>query len=194
VLRADKRAWHGLGGDIVEDQKITRVLVSEDEVRDIVAHLGAEITTSYRGIDKELMVVGLLRGSFIFMADLVRQIKIPLVVDFMTVSSYGDGTVSSGDVKVVMDLDSSIEGRDVLLVEDIVDTGRTFSKIIRMLRNRNPRSLKTCTFLNKPAARLVDIQIDFCGVNIANEFAVGYGLDYAQGYRNLPYVGVLQPD
>lgn len=178
----------------MEDQKITRVLVSEDEVRDIVAHLGAEITTSYRGIDKELMVVGLLRGSFIFMADLVRQIKIPLVVDFMTVSSYGDGTVSSGDVKVVMDLDSSIEGRDVLLVEDIVDTGRTFSKIIRMLRNRNPRSLKTCTFLNKPAARLVDIQIDFCGVNIANEFAVGYGLDYAQGYRNLPYVGVLQPD
>jgi hypoxanthine phosphoribosyltransferase len=184
----------GLCGDIVEDQKITRVLISEEEVRDTVARLGAEITAYYREIHKELMVIGLLRGSFIFMADLVRQIKIPLVVDFMTVSSYGDGTISSGDVKVVMDLDSSIEGRDVLLVEDIVDTGRTFSKIIRMMRNRNPRSLKACTFLNKPAARLVDIQIDFCGVNIANEFAVGYGLDYAQGYRNLPYVGVLQLD
>lgn len=181
-------------GDMVEDNKITKVLVSEEEVRDTVARLGADITAHYQGIRRELMVIGLLRGSFIFMADLVRQIKLPLVVDFMTVSSYGDGTVSSGDVKVVMDLDSSIEGRDVLLVEDIVDTGRTFSKVIRMMRNRNPRTLKTCTFLNKPGARLVDIQIDFCGVNIANEFAVGYGLDYAQGYRHLPYVGVLQPD
>lgn len=178
----------------MEDNKITKVLVSEEEVRDTVARLGADITAHYQGIRRELMVIGLLRGSFIFMADLVRQIKLPLVVDFMTVSSYGDGTVSSGDVKVVMDLDSSIEGRDVLLVEDIVDTGRTFSKVIRMMRNRNPRTLKTCTFLNKPGARLVDIQIDFCGVNIANEFAVGYGLDYAQGYRHLPYVGVLQPD
>ncbi len=178
----------------MEDQKITKVLISEEEVRETVARLGADITAHYLGITKELMVIGLLRGSFIFMADLVRQIKIPLVVDFMTVSSYGDGTISSGDVKVVMDLDSSIEGRDVLLVEDIVDTGRTFSKVIRMMHNRNPRTLKTCTFLNKPGARLVDIQLDFCGVDIPNEFAVGYGLDYAQGYRNLPYVGVLKPD
>lgn len=173
---------------------ITKILVAEDEIRAIVQRLGAEITEYYQDIDKQLMVIGLLRGSFIFMADLVRQIEVPLVVDFMTLSSYGDGTVSSGDIKVVMDLDSSIEGRDVLLVEDIVDTGRTFSKVIRMLRNRNPRSLKTCTFLNKPAARQVDIQIDFCGVDIPNEFAVGYGLDYAQMYRNLPYVGVLNPD
>ncbi len=178
----------------MENQKITKILVSEEEVRERVVRLGADITAYYRGINKELMVIGLLRGSFIFMADLVRQIKIPLIVDFMTVSSYGDGTISSGDVKVVMDLDSSIEGRDVLLVEDIVDTGRTFSKVIKMMHNRNPRSLKTCTFLNKPGARLVDIQIDFCGVDIPNEFAVGYGLDYAQGYRNLPYVGVLKPN
>jgi hypoxanthine phosphoribosyltransferase len=128
------------------------------------------------------------------MADLVRQIKIPLVVDFLTLSSYGDGTVSSGDVKVVMDLNSSIEDRDVLLVEDIVDTGRTFSKVIRMMRNRNPRSLKVCTFLNKSEARIVDLDIDFCGIDIPNEFAVGYGLDYAQGYRHLPYVGVLKID
>ena len=181
-------------GVCVEDQAITKILVSEEEVCATVARLGADITAYYRGIEKELIVIGLLRGSFIFMADLVRQIKIPLVVDFMTVASYGDGTVSSGDVKVIMDLDSSIEGRDVLLVEDIVDTGRTFSKVIRMMQNRNPRSLKTCTFLNKPQARMVEIQIDFCGVHIPNEFAVGYGLDYAQGYRNLPYVGVLKPD
>lgn len=178
----------------MENQKIVKVLVSEDQIRETVARLGADITASYQGITRELMVIGLLKGCFIFMADLVRQIKVPLVVDFMTLTSYGDGTVSSGDVKVVMDLDSSIEGRDVLLVEDIVDTGQTFSKVIQMMQKRNPRSLRVCTFLSKPAARKVDVPIDFCGVNIPNEFAVGYGLDYAQGYRNLPYVGVLQPD
>ncbi|MFW2367416.1 MAG: hypoxanthine phosphoribosyltransferase [Desulforhopalus sp.] len=178
----------------MKNHKITKVLVSEDEVKATVRRLGAEITSHYGEPEKPLIVIGLLRGSFIFMADLVREIPFPLVVDFMTVSSYGDGTVSSGDVKVVMDLDSSIEDRDVLLVEDIVDTGRTFSKIIRMMRNRNPRSLKVCTFLNKQDARLVDVPIDFCGVDIPNEFAIGYGLDYAQEYRNLPYVGVLNPD
>ncbi|TKB24250.1 hypoxanthine phosphoribosyltransferase [Desulfopila sp. IMCC35006] len=178
----------------MKTHEITKILVSEEEIKKTVQRLGAEINAHYGQLDRELIVVGLLRGSFIFMADLVRQIKIPLVVDFMTLASYGDGTVSSGDVKVVMDLDSSIEDRDVLLVEDIVDTGRTFSKVIRMMRNRNPRSLKICAFLNKPAARIVDIDIDFCGVDIPNEFAVGYGLDYAQGYRQLPYVGVLDPD
>ncbi len=176
----------------MNNHEITKILVSEEEVKKTVQRLGAEITTHYGELERELIVIGLLRGSFIFMADLVRQIKIPLVVDFMTISSYGDGTVSSGDVKVVMDLDSSIEDRDVLLVEDIVDTGRTFSKVIRMMLNRNPRSLTTCTFLNKPEARVADIQIDFCGVDIPDEFAVGYGLDYAQGYRHLPYVGVLK--
>lgn len=178
----------------MKKQEITKILVSEEEVKATVQRLGAEITSHYGELEKPLMVIGLLRGSFIFMADLVREIPFPLVVDFMTVSSYGDGTVSSGDVKVVMDLDSSIEGRDVLLVEDIVDTGRTFSKVIRMMRNRNPRSLKVCTFLNKQESRLVDVAIDFCGVEIPNEFAVGYGLDYAQEYRNLPYIGVLNPD
>jgi len=178
----------------VEDLEITKVLVTEDEIKKVVQRLGAEITAHYGELERELMVVGLLRGSFIFMADLVRQIKIPLVVDFMTVSSYGDGTISSRDVKVVMDLDSSVEDRDVLIVEDIVDTGRTFSKVIRMMKNRNPRSLKVCTFLNKMETREVDVEIDFCGVDIPNEFAVGYGLDFAQGYRHLPYVGVLKPE
>lgn len=177
----------------MEYSDITKILVSEEEIEKTVSRLGAEITAQYGELDRELMVIGLLRGSFIFMADLVRQIKLPLVVDFMTVSSYGDGTISSGDVKIVMDLDSSVEGRDVLLVEDIVDTGRTFSKVIRMMQNRNPKSLKVCTFLNKPEARIAEVQIDYCGIDIPNEFAVGYGLDYAQGYRNIPYVGVLNP-
>lgn len=173
--------------------QITKILVSEEDVQKTVKKLGEDISATYLDLEKELMVIGLLRGSFIFMADLVRAIDVPVVVDFLTVSSYGDGTVSSGDVKVVLDLDSSIENRDILLVEDIVDTGRTFSKVIRMLENRNPKSLRTCTFLNKPAARIADVRIDFCGVEIPNEFAVGYGLDFAQKYRNLPYVGVLEP-
>jgi len=170
---------------------IKDVLVSEERIQEIVQRLGAEVTERYKDSERELVVVGLLRGSFIFMADLVRHIKLPLVVDFLTVSSYGDGTVSSGDVKIIMDLDMSIENRDVLLVEDIVDTGNTFSKVIRMLDNRNPRSLSICTFLNKPECRKVDVKIDFCGLDIPNEFVVGYGLDYAQKYRNLPYVGIM---
>jgi len=177
----------------VDLSKIAKVLVSEDEIKEIVARLGQEITGTYQGLDSPLLVVGLLRGSFIFMADLVRQIQVPLAVDFLTVSSYGDGTESSGDVKVVLDIDTSIEKRDVLLVEDIVDTGRTFAKVIRMMKNRNPKSLRICTFLNKPAARITDVEVDFCGCDIPNEFAVGYGLDFAQEYRNLPYVGVLEP-
>lgn len=177
----------------MEHHEITKKLVDEDEIKTIVKRLGAEITAHYGTLEKELIVIGLLRGSFIFMADLIREIETPLVVDFMTVSSYGDGTVSSGDVKIVMDVDSSLEGRDVLLVEDIVDTGRTFAKVVHMLRNRKPNSLKTCTFLNKPAARISEVQIDFCGKDIPDEFAIGYGLDYGQRYRDLPYVGVLKP-
>ncbi len=173
------------------DKGIVKVLVSEEEVKEHVARLGKEITSHYSGNENDLLVIGLLKGSFVFLADLVREIKLPLVVDFMALSSYGDGTVSTGDVKVVLDLDTSVENRDVLIVEDIVDTGRTFSKVLRMLKNRKPRSLKVCTFLNKPERRIVEVEIDFCGVDIPDEFAVGYGLDFAQRYRNLPYVGVL---
>ncbi len=174
------------------DTGIARILITEDEIKTTVGRLGAEITACYKGMTEELVVIGLLRGSFVFMADLIRQIKLPLIVDFMAVSTYGDGTVSSGDVKVAMDLDQSIEGRDILLVEDIVDTGNTFSKIIRMMNNRNPRSVRVCTFLDKPSRRTAHVDIDFCGITIPNEFVCGYGLDYAQRYRNLPYVGVLQ--
>lgn len=176
------------------ERGVERVLVSEEEVRSVVARLGGEVTDYYgRQGDLDLIVIGLLRGSFVFMADLVRQIKLPLVVDFMTVSSYGDGTTSTGDVKVVMDLDQSIEGKDILMVEDIIDTGNTFNKVLALIRHRHPRSLKICTFLNKPSRRIVDVDIDFCGMDIPDEFVCGYGLDYSQKYRNLPYVGVLEP-
>lgn len=168
------------------------VMISEAEIKYIVERLGKEITASYSDLPEDLIVVGLLRGSFIFMADLVRVVSVPLIVDFMSVSSYGDGTVSSQDVKVVMDLDTSIENRDVLVVEDIVDTGNTFSKILNMLANRNPRSLKVCTFLSKPSRREKEIKVDFCGVDIPDEFVVGYGLDYAQRYRDLSYVGIIK--
>ena len=173
------------------DNGIVKILVTEEEVKKTVKRLGGEITAFYGQRESDLLVVGLLRGSFVFMADLVREIKLPLMIDFMTLSSYGDGTTSSGDVKVVLDLDTSVEGRDILIVEDIVDTGNTFSKVIRMMQNRNPRSLKVCTFLNKPVCRIKEVKIDFCGVDIPDEFAVGYGLDYAQEYRNLSYIGVL---
>ena len=170
---------------------ISKKLIDEDEIATIVARLGKEITENYRQSGGELIVVGLLRGSFVFMADLIRKIHYPLVVDFMAVSSYRDGTVSSGDVKIVMDLDESVENKHVLLVEDIIDTGTTFKKVIRMMSNRNPRTLKICTFLNKPSRRKHEVPIDFCGKDIPDEFVCGYGLEFAQKYRNLPYVGVL---
>jgi hypoxanthine phosphoribosyltransferase len=171
---------------------ISRILIEEHRIREVVRRLGDEITEYYQQIDDpELIVVGLLRGSFVFMADLVRQIRLPLVVDFMTVSSYGDGTISTGDVKVVMDLDESVAGKDVLMVEDIIDTGHTFNKVLGLIEHRRPRSLKICTFLSKPSRRLVEVPIDFCGLEIPDEFVCGYGLDFSQKYRNLPYVAVL---
>ena len=174
---------------------IERVLIPVEEIQEVVARLGREITACYNKEENlDLVVIGLLRGSFIFMADLVREIKLPLVVDFMTVSSYGDGTESTGDVKVVMDLDQSIEGKDVLMVEDIIDTGNTFNKVINVIRNKSPRSINICTFLSKPSRRVVDVSIDFCGMEIPDEFVCGYGLDFSQKYRNLPYVGVLAPE
>lgn len=171
---------------------IERTLIDETEIDSVVKRLGREITAYYAGQQElDLIVIGLLRGSFVFMADLVRQIKLPLVVDFMTVSSYGDGTTSTGDVKVVMDLDESVEGKDILMVEDIIDTGNTFNKVLGLIRHRKPRSLRICTFLSKPSRRRMDVPIDFCGIEIPDEFVCGYGLDFSQRYRNLPYVGVL---
>lgn len=177
------------------DEGIEKQFVSKQEIEKTVARLGHEITFHYQQVeDLDLLVVGLLRGSFVFMADLIRHIELPLTVDFMTVSSYGDATVTTGNVKVVMDLDEPVEGKDILMVEDIIDTGNTFNKVIGLIRYRNPRSLKICTFLSKPSRRRVEVPIDFCGLEIPDEFVCGYGLDYAQKYRNLPYIGVLKKD
>ncbi|MGZ0655920.1 hypoxanthine phosphoribosyltransferase [Coraliomargarita sp. W4R53] len=176
----------------MNEQGIEKTLIAKEEIADIVARLGSEITEHYKNSEKELIVIGLLRGSFVFMADLVREIKRPMVTDFMTISSYGDNTESTGDVKVVMDLDESITDRDVLLVEDIIDTGNTFSKVIRLLEGRGPASLRICTLLSKPSRRQVEVEIDFCGVEIPDEFVCGYGLDYAQKFRNVPYIGIYE--
>ncbi len=176
----------------MSEQGLEKTLFSKDEIAEIVSRLGREITEYYKTSDKQLIVVGLLRGSFVFMADLVREIKCPMITDFMTVSSYGDATESSGDVKIVMDLDESITDRDVLLVEDIIDTGNTFSKVVRILKGRKPASLSICTLLNKPSRRKVEVDIDFCGVDIPDEFVCGYGLDYAQKFRNVPYIGIYE--
>ena len=166
-------------------------LIAEDDIRIIVRRLGAEIGASYRDCPQQLVVVGLLKGAFIFMADLVRQLELPLAVDFLGVSSYGDGTASSGDIRLTMDLATDIAGRDVLLVEDIVDTGITIAAVRRLLECRRPRSLRVCALLSKPDCRRVDVQVDFIGKEIDDVFVVGYGLDYAENFRHLPFIGTI---
>lgn len=170
---------------------IEKVLVSEAELKAKVAELGAQISKDYEG--KNLVLVSILKGSVVFMADLMRAVTIPCSIDFMVVSSYGSGTETSGLVKIVKDLQNDLSGMDVLIVEDILDTGVTLSSLIPMLRLRNPSSIKLCTILNKPSRRRADIQADYNGFDVPDEFVVGYGLDYDEKYRNLPYVGVLKP-
>ena len=170
---------------------IQTVLVSEEQLRAKVAELGAQISRDYAG--KNLLLVSILKGAVVFIADLMRAVTIPCGIDFMVVSSYGSGTSSSGLVKIVKDLDQDLSGRDVLIVEDILDTGVTLSKLVPMLRLRNPSSVKICAILNKPSRRRADIQPDYEGFQVPDEFVVGYGLDYDEKYRNLPYVGVLKP-
>ena len=174
------------------DGEIARILISEQEIRTMVQDLGLRITRHYRQTGGDLLVVGLLKGAFVFMADLIRTIEYPLSVDFLAVSCYSDSTLSSGEVKVRMDIQASLQDRHILLVEDIVDTGITFEKVIGMIQGRNPRSLKTCALLSKPSRREVSVPIDFCGRDIPDEFVCGYGLDYAEKFRNLPYIGVLE--
>ena len=169
---------------------IERVLISEEELADIVKKIGHQITEDYR--DKDLLLVSVLKGSVIFMADLMREIKIPCNIDFMAVSSYGCGTKTSGVVKIIKDLDQSIEGKDLLIVEDILDSGRTLSYIREILSARNPNSIQICTLFDKPERREVNLYADYIGAPVPNEFIVGYGLDYNEYYRNLPYIGVLK--
>lgn len=171
-------------------ENIERVLVSEEELHRINVRLGAQITTDYAG--KNLLVVGILKGSVLFMADLIREIQLPCKLDFLAVSSYGGDTRSSGVVKIVKDIDIELENYDVLLVEDILDSGRTLSYVCDMLRTRHPASIRVATLLDKPERRVVDLKADYVGTSVPDEFVVGYGLDFDQCYRNLPYIGQLK--
>jgi len=168
----------------------TEPLISREEIEARIAEIAEEITRDYG--DRDLVMVGVLKGAFVFLADLARQVELPLEIDFVAVSSYGMDTESSGVVKIVKDLDLEIAGKDVLLVEDIVDTGLTLKYLSGMLRDRGPASVEICTLLNKPDARKVDIDVKYCGFNVPPRFVVGFGLDYAERYRQLPYVGVLE--
>ncbi len=174
--------------DINDD--IEKILLSEEQISSIVKKLGAQITEDFK--DKDLLLVGILKGSVIFMADLMRCIDTPCNIDFMAVSSYGDGTKSSGVVRINKDLDKPIEGKDVLIIEDILDSGRTLSYIREILAARKPNSIKICTLFDKPERREADIYADYIGSLVPNEFIVGYGLDYSEYYRNLPFIGVLK--
>ena len=167
-----------------------RELVSEKAVDERIVELGKQISKDYEG--KQVHLICVLKGGVFFMCELAKRISVPVSMDFMSVSSYGDDTKSSGVVKIVKDLDEAIEGKDVLIVEDIIDSGRTLYYLIDILKKRNPNSVHLCTLLDKPERRVKDVKVDYVGFNIPDEFVVGYGLDYAQKYRNLPFIGVVE--
>ena len=168
-----------------------KVLVSEEEVDARIEALGKQISEDYAG--KQVHLICVLKGGVFFMCELAKRITVPVSMDFMSVSSYGDGTTSSGVVKIAKDLDETLEGKDVIVVEDIIDSGRTLSYLLDVLKRRNPNSVRLCTLLDKPDRRVVKgVDVDYCCFNIPDEFVVGYGLDYAQKYRNLPYIGVVE--
>jgi hypoxanthine phosphoribosyltransferase len=167
------------------------VMISKSDVQQRIAEMAACINAQYASSDKDLVLIGLLRGSFIFMADLCRALDKAHELDFMTVSSYGNHTESTRDVKILKDLDGQINGKDVLVVEDIIDSGNTLSKVIQILATRNPHSITLCTLISKPSRREVNIDVSYVGFEVEDKFIVGYGLDYAQKYRHLPYIGVI---
>ena len=167
------------------------VMLSTEEIQAKVKQLGELITAHYAQSDKELVLIGLLRGSVIFMADLCRCINKPHELDFMTVSSYGKSTTSSRDVKILKDLDGEIRGKDVLVVEDIIDSGNTLSKVLEILETRGPNSIQLCTLISKPSRREIDLEVRFLGFEVEDRFIVGYGLDYDQQYRHLPFIGEI---
>jgi len=171
---------------------IKEVLISEEVLRDKVIELGKKITEDYKG--KNLLLVCVLKGAVIFVSDLMKRIDLPLEIDFMAISSYGSDTKSSGVVRILKDLNSGIEGRDILIVEDIIDSGLTLSYLVENLKVRGPKSVEICTILDKPSRRKADISIKYTGFQVPDEFVVGYGLDYAERYRNLPYIAVLKEE
>ncbi len=167
-----------------------RVMIPEAEVDAKIEELGKKISEDYAG--KTVHLICILKGSVFFVCELAKRITVPVTLDFMSVSSYGDGTASSGIVKIAKDLDETLEGKDVIVVEDIIDSGRTLSYLLEVLKQRHPNSMKLCTLLDKPDRRVVDVHVDYTGFEIPDEFVVGYGLDYAQKYRNLPYIGIVE--
>ena len=167
-------------------------LINEEVVKNRIKELASMISKDYEG--KEITLICILKGSIFFTCDLAKRLTVPVKFDFMSVASYGSGTESSGRVKIVKDLDDPIEGKDVLVIEDIIDSGRTLSHLMKLLQVRNPNSIKLCTLLDKPDRRVVDVNVDYTGFVIPDEFVVGYGLDYDQKYRNLPYIGVVSFD
>ena len=171
---------------------IAEILYTEEQLAEIVKNIGRRISEDYK--DKNLFMVSVLKGSLIFMADLMRAVDIPCSIDFLSVSSYGSGTSTSGAVRILKDLDSSMEGKDLLVVEDILDSGMTLSFLLKNLSARKPNSIRLCTLLDKPERRKGDIFPDYVGAVVPDKFIVGYGLDYAEKYRNLPYIGVLKPE
>ena len=174
------------------EQGVGDILIGEEELQARIRELGAELSVDYA--DREVLLVGVLKGAVFFMADLMRSLTIPCEIDFMAISSYGASTDSSGVVRILKDLDINIEGRHVLVVEDIVDSGLTLSYLMRNLESREPASLEVCALLTKPTRREIDVPVRYIGFEIPNRFVIGYGLDFAERYRNLPYVGVLHPD
>jgi hypoxanthine phosphoribosyltransferase len=174
------------------ERGVSEVLIEEDRLRARVVELGEEISNDYAG--RDLLLIGVLKGAVFFMADLMRRLTIPCEVDFMAISSYGASTDSSGVVRILKDLDINIEGRDVLVVEDIIDSGLTLSYLMRNLESREPASLEVCALLTKPARREIEVAVRYVGFEIPNRFVIGYGLDFGERYRNLPYVAVLSDD
>ncbi len=174
------------------EKDIQKVYFSDEDIQNIVSRLGKQISEDYK--DKNLLLVSILKGSIVFMADLMRKITIPCRIDFMSVSSYGSGTKTSGVVKIQKDLDINLEGYDLLIVEDILDSGKTLSYVRKILEARNPASIRICTLFDKPERREADVYADYSGAEVPDEFIVGYGLDYDEKYRNLPYIGVLKPE
>ena len=173
-------------------EDIKSILIDKDELDKKVTELGARISKDYA--DKKLLVISVLKGASVFMSDIIRKITIPIQIDFMAASSYGNGTSTSGRVKIIKDLDIDVSGFDILIVEDILDSGVTLSNLIEILKSRNPRSVKVCTLLNKPSRHKVEVPVAYEGFVVPDEFVVGYGLDYAEYYRNLPFIGILKED
>jgi hypoxanthine phosphoribosyltransferase len=173
-------------------EAVGEILIEQEPLQARIAELGADISREYEG--RDLLLVGVLKGAVFFMADLMRELTVPCEIDFMAISSYGAATDSSGVVRILKDLDANISGRDVLVVEDIIDSGLTLSYLMRSLKARKPASLEICALLTKPERREIDVPVKFVGFEIPNKFVIGYGLDFAERYRNLPYVAVLHPD